>query len=125
MDSDKPLIPVGSFLDDLSAFPDEVKVVVGFALRVAQKGGKHQRAKPLKGQGGAGVLEVVDDYDGDTYRAVYTVKFPGYVYGLHAFQKKSKKGIQTTKGDAEAIARRLRMAEKDHERRVSKGKSNG
>ncbi len=83
---------VGSSLEDLKAFPREVQRVVGFALRAAQEGGKYPDAKPMKGFKGAGVLEIVEDYDGDGYRAVYTVRFSNAVYVLHAFQKKSKRG---------------------------------
>ena len=90
---------------------------MGFALSQAQSGGKHPDAKPLKGYKGAGVLEVVDDYDGDTYRAVYTVKLEGMVYALHAFQKKSKTSKATDKTDLEMIDRRLKLARADHERR--------
>lgn len=117
VDSDKPLVWIGSSKEDISAFPDAVKLVMGFALRMAQKGGKHPRAKALTGFGGSGVVEIVDDYDGDTYRAVYTVKFERLVYGLHAFQKKSKKGKKTNKADIATIKRRLRMATKDFEKR--------
>lgn len=116
-DRDKPLVWIGSTLKDLRAFPEEVKDVMGFALREAQAGGKHPDAKPLKGYKGAGVLEVVDDFDGDTYRAVYTVKMEGAVYALHAFQKKSRTGKATDKTDLEMIARRLKLALQDHERR--------
>jgi phage-related protein len=123
MEEDKPLIWIGSSKGDLSAFPDDVKLVMGFALRIAQKGGKHRRTKPLKGHAGAGVLEVVDDYDGNTYRAVYTVSFPGFVYALHAFQKKSKKGKATATADLEMIQRRLRAARIDFEERVQSGQS--
>jgi len=91
-DIDTPLEFIGSSKNDLSGFPQKVKDCVGFALRTAQKGGKHPDAKPLSGFGGAGVLEVVSDFDSDTFRAVYTVKFKGVIYVLHAFQKKSKKG---------------------------------
>ena len=115
--SDKPLVWIGSTLKDLRAFPEEVKDVMGFALRQAQTGGKHPNAKPLKGYKGAGVLEVVDDFDGDTYRAVYTVKLEGVVYALHAFQKKSKSGKATDKSDLEMIDRRLKLARDDHEQR--------
>lgn len=114
MDADKELIWIGSSKEDLSAFPDDVKLVMGFALRVAQQGRKHQRAKPLKGYKGAGVLEIVDDFDGDTYRAVYTVRFEGAVYALDAFQKKSKKGIATSKADLDRIKARLKRAEDMH-----------
>jgi phage-related protein len=82
----KPVAWIGSSKQDLSAFPEEVKDSVGFALYVAQQGGKHRDAKPLRGFGGAGILEIVDDFDGDTYRAVYTVRLAGRVYVLHVFQ---------------------------------------
>jgi phage-related protein len=116
-DSDKPLVWIGSTLKDLRPFPEEVKDVMGYALREAQAGGKHPDAKPLRGFKGAGVLEVVDDFDGDTYRAVYTVKMEGVVYALHAFQKKSKTGKATDKTDLEMIIRRLKLAQEDYERR--------
>jgi len=77
---------------------------------LAQIGDKHPTAKPLKGFSGAGVLEIVDNYDGDTYRTVYTVKLAGVVYVLHAFQKKSKKGIATPKKDIDMIKKRLKLA---------------
>jgi len=95
-------------------FPDEVKRVMGFALRRAQDGGKHVDAKPLKGFGGAGVLEVVEDHDGNAYRAVYTVKFAEVVYVLHAFQKKSTKGIGTPQREIELIRERLKRAEEHY-----------
>jgi phage-related protein len=85
---------------------------MGYALYVAQMGGKHRDAKPLKGFGGAGVVEVVKDHRGDTFRAVYTVRFSGTVYVLHAFQKKSKSGGKTPKMDISLIELRLREAEK-------------
>src|SRR5262245_56635359 len=91
----KPAEFIGSARDDISAMPDEVKQVFGFAIRMAQRGEKHPDAKPLKGFGGAGVVEVVENFDGNTYRAVYTVKFAGMVYVLHCFMKKSKKGAET------------------------------
>ena len=93
----RPVAWIGSSKADLSAFPEEVKDSIGFALYVAQQGGKHRDAKPLRGFGGAGILEIVDDFDGDTYRAVYTIRFAGRVYVLHVFQKKSKAGIKTPK----------------------------
>ncbi len=101
---------IGSSREDISGFPEEVRTVVGFALYEAQLGGKSTAAKPLKGFKGASVLEVVEDYDGDTYRAVYTVRFAGAVYVLHAFQKKSKKGIKTAKHDIDLIKERLNAA---------------
>jgi len=98
----------------LSAFPEEVKDAMGFALYVAQQGGKHRDAKPLQGFGGAGVLEVVEDHEGDTYRAVYTVRFGNRIYALHAFQKKSKTGSKTSKSDIDLIRSRLKRAEEMH-----------
>lgn len=92
--------------------PEEVQDVFGYALYQAQEGGKHCQAKPLKGFSGAGVLEVVEDYDGDTYRAVYTVKLAEAVYALHCFQKKSTAGIKTPQHDVELIKSRLKAAEK-------------
>jgi phage-related protein len=83
---------------------------MGQALFEAQLGGKHPAAKPLRGFHGAGVLEIVDDFDGNTYRAVYTVRFASAIFVLHAFQKKTKKGIATPKHDVELIQRRLRDA---------------
>jgi phage-related protein/predicted XRE-type DNA-binding protein len=90
--TDTPLEFMGTSREDLSEFPDEVKYCIGFALRTAQKGGKHSDAKPLKGFKGAGVLEIVSDFDGNTFRAVYTVRIKGVIYVLHAFQKKIQKG---------------------------------
>ncbi len=109
----KPVEWIGSSLDDLKEFPDEVQQVVGYALYIAQCGDKHPSAKPLKGFKGAGVVEVVEDFDGDTYRAVYTIKFADVVYVLHSFQKKSKQGIATPKQDVDLIEARLKRA-KEH-----------
>jgi phage-related protein len=105
---------VGSSLEDLKEFPEEVSQVVGYALYLAQSGDKHPSAKPLKGFKGAGVLEVVEDFDGDTYRAVYTVKLVGVIYVLHAFQKKSKQGIATPKQDIDLIEKRLKRAKQHY-----------
>jgi phage-related protein len=102
---------MGDSRDNLRAFPEEVKDVMGFALRQAQQGGKHPCAKPLKGFKGAGVLEVVENHDGDTFRAVYTVRIKDKVYVLHVFQKKSKKGIQTPQKEMDVIKVRLKRAE--------------
>jgi len=113
----KPAEFIASALDDISAMPDEVKRVFGFAIRLAQRGEKHPDAKPLKGFGGAGVLEVVEDYDGDTYRAIYTVRFASIVYVLDVFQKKSKRGSKTAKHDIDRIKSRLKMAELDYEKK--------
>ncbi len=106
----KPLFWVGSSKKDLLEMPAQVVDVVGYTLYLAQSGHKHQQAKPLKGFGSAGVLEVVEDYDGNTYRAVYTVRFSNGVYVLHCFQKKSRKGIQTSKQDRDMIEARLKSA---------------
>jgi phage-related protein len=107
----KPLQWVGSSKKDLLAMPNDVVDVFGFALHLAQTGKKHDQAKPLKGFGGAGVLEVVEDHMGDTYRAVYTVKIADAVYVLHCFQKKSKSGIETPKHEMDLIRDRLKAAQ--------------
>jgi phage-related protein len=99
----KPVFWVASSRKDLKEFPKGVRQTVGQALFDAQTGGKHPEAKPLKGFHGAGVLEVVEDEDGNTYRAVYTVKFAGAVYVLHAFQKKSKRGSKTPAEEIEKV----------------------
>ena len=123
MDSDKPLYFMGSSKEDLSAFPDEVKLVIGFALRMAQRGEKHADAKPWKGDG-SGVYEIVED-DGDAYRAVYVTRFSGVVYALHAFQKKSTTGIKTSARDIAAVKRQLKMAEKHYAKLTETEKKNG
>jgi phage-related protein len=110
MQAKKPVVWMGSSRDDLRDFPDDVRRLVGVAINDAQNGEEHPRAKALKGFGGRSVLEVVDDDDGDTYRSVYTVKFAGFIYVLHAFQKKAKKGIATPKHDVELIKTRLKAA---------------
>jgi phage-related protein len=109
----EPLTWVGSSQRDFRAFPDPVKDDMGYALYLAQIGKKHESAKPMRGFGGAGVLELVEDHAGGTYRAVYTVRFAAAVYVLHAFQKKSRKGRETPKSDMDLVRRRLRMAEED------------
>ena len=111
----RPVRWVGSSKEDLSGFPEDVRRRMGGALREAQIGRKAPYAKPLKGYRGAGVLEIVDDFDGDTFRAVYTVRFAKAVYVLHAFQKKSKRGIATPRVELETIERRLRRAQEDYE----------
>jgi phage-related protein len=111
----KPLRWIGASREDLRDFPEPVRRRVGGALWDAQLGGKAPYAKPLKGFGGAGVLEIVDDFDGNIYRAVYTVKFAQVVYVLHAFQKKSKRGVATPKSEIELIERRLKRAKADYE----------
>lgn len=107
----KPVIWVGTSRKDLRAFPEPVQDHVGYALYVAQRGGRHRDAKPLTGFGGAGVVEVLKDFRGDTFRAVYTLRHAGAVYVLHAFQKKSKTGRETPQRDIEMVRRRLREAE--------------
>ncbi len=109
----KHILWVGSSKKDLMAMPDEIRSAFGFALYLAQQGKKHQNAKPLKGFSGAGVLEVVEDCLGDTFRAVYTVKIAEVIYVLHCFQKKSKRGIETPKQEIDLIRDRLKMAQ-DH-----------
>jgi phage-related protein len=111
-EDEKPLIWIGSSRKDLQALPKEVQRFFGFAPDFAQRGKKktHDDAKVLKGFGGAGVLEVVEDDLGGTYRAVYTVRFAEAVFVLHAFQKKSKRGIATPKEDIDIIKNRLKVA---------------
>ena len=115
----KPVIWVGSSRKDLRAFPEPIQDHMGYALYVAQSGGKHRDTKTLSGFGGAGVVEVVKDYRGDTFRAVYTLRFPGAVYVLHAFQKKSKTGRETPRRDIELVKQRLREAEQIAKERES------
>ncbi len=109
-ESPKPLLWVGSAKKDLQAMPDEVQDTFGYALHLAQTGGKHAQAKPLKGFGSAGLLEVVESGAGSTYRAVYTVKIASAVYVLHCFQKKSTSGIATPKPDMDLVRDRLKAA---------------
>jgi len=113
----KPVVWVGSSRKDLRTFPDPVQSHMGYAVYVAQRGGKHRDTKVLSGFGGAGVLEVVKDFRGDTFRAVYTLKFADSVYVRHAFQKKSKSRRETPRRDMELIEQRLREAE-----RIAKGR---
>lgn len=101
---------IGSAKKDLQALPEEVVHVFGYALYLAQTGSKHDQAKPLRGFGSAGVLEVVEDRRGDTYRAVYTVQYAVRIFVLHVFQKKSKSGIATPKPDLDLIRNRLKVA---------------
>lgn len=103
--------------------PDPVQDAMGYALYQAQIGAKHDSAKPLRGFGGAGVLEIIAEHVGDTFRAVYTVKFATAIYVLHAFQKKSKSGIKTRSEDLELIQRRLKAAEADYKIQLGKGKA--
>ena len=116
----RPLEWVGSSKEDARGFPADVQDHVGFALYQAQAGLKHHDAKALEGLG-SGVLEVVSRHDGDTYRAVYTVRFREAVYVLHAFQKKAKKGIATPKQEINLVKRRLRAAEQHYKGTYGKG----
>ena len=109
---EKPLAWLGSSKKDLMALPVGVRKFFGHALDFAQRGEQHNAAKVLKGFGGAGVLEIVENDQGNTYRAVYTVKFRAAVFVLHVFQKKSKSGIATPKLDVDIIRERLKVAEK-------------
>jgi phage-related protein len=107
----KPLIWVGSSKKDLCALPAEVRQFFGHALDVAQRGGRHQSAKTMRGFSGAGVLELVEDDAGGTYRAVYTVRYREAVFVLHCFQKKSKCGIATPVEEMDIVRARLKLAE--------------
>ncbi len=102
---------VGSSKRDLLTLPEDVVDIFGYALYLAQIGKKHDQAKPLKGFRSAGVLEIVEDWEGSTYRAVYTVRFEFAIYVLHVFQKKAKRGIATPKSDLDLIRQRLKVAE--------------
>lgn len=110
----KPLGWIGSAREDLVAFLEEVVTEIGHALYVARCGGKHSSAKPLKGFGSSGVLEIVEDCRGDTYRTVYTLRFAEVIYVLHAFQKKSKPGMRTPRREMEKVRRRLKRAEEEY-----------
>jgi phage-related protein len=107
---EKPLFWMGRSYDDIMELPAEVRRTFGFALGLAQNGGKFVGAKPLKGFGGAAVLEVVEAFDGDAFRCVYTVKFARAVYVLHVFQKKSTSGIKTPKREIDLVENRLKRA---------------
>jgi phage-related protein len=111
---EKPLHWLASAKKDYQGFPEEVQSEMGYALGLAQLGARHPHAKPWKGEG-PGIFEVVEDHRGDTYRAVYTVRFAGVVYVLHAFQKKSKSGIKTPQEDIKLISERLKRAQQDYE----------
>lgn len=110
---EKPLHWVGSAKKDYLTFPEEVQHEMGYALGLAQLGARHPNAKPWKGEG-PGVLEIVEDYRGDAYRAVYTIRFVDVVYVLHAFQKKSKRGIKTPQADVKLITERFKRVKTDH-----------
>jgi phage-related protein len=114
----KPVVWIRSSKDDLKTFPRIAQSHLGFALKLAQAGRKHPDAKPMKGFSGASVIEIVEDFDEDAYRAVYTVKFAEAIYLLHAFQKKSKSGSATPKHELDLIEERLKRAKELHARRV-------
>ena len=111
----KPVRWIGSSYDDWKAFPEAVQDVLGYALHLAQNGKKARNAKPLKGFMGTTVMEIIDDYDGNAWRAVYTTQFQDIIYVLHAFQKKSKRGIATPKPDIDLIKHRLKLANGHYE----------
>jgi phage-related protein len=117
--SDRPLVWIGSSRRDLREFPREVRRSVGQALYAAQQGETDPAAKPLKGFGGASVLEIVSDHGGDSWRAVYTVRYTEAIYVLHAFQKKSKKGIATPEKDLDLIRHRLADVDGLHRRKLN------
>jgi phage-related protein len=123
MTARKPVEWIGSSRRDLRSFPKEVRRVMGQAVDDAQLGAEYPAAKALKGFGGRGVLEIVDDFDGDTFRAVYTVRFAEVVYVLHAFQKKSKKGIATPQREIDLIKARLKRAEEHYRTNYLKGRT--
>ncbi|MGE8067820.1 type II toxin-antitoxin system RelE/ParE family toxin [Pseudomonas sp. NPDC089569] len=120
MSTRKPLLWVCSSKKDLKQMPADVQDVFGHALDLAQSGKKHPDAKPLKGFGGAGVLEVIEDFNTNTYRAVYAARLGNAIYVLHCFQKKSTTGIKTALSDIDLIRKRLQAAQ-DH----AKGLKNG
>jgi phage-related protein len=103
---------VGSSLRDLRGFPREVRRNIGQALYAAQQGETDPSAKPLRGFGGGSVVEIVANHAGDTWRAMYTVRYTEAIYVLHAFQKKSKRGIATPKKDLDLIRQRLAEIER-------------
>jgi phage-related protein len=113
----KPLAWIGGSKRDIRRLPRSVRKLFGFALRLAQQGLRHPDAKSLKGFGSGALIEVVEDFDRNTYRAVYTVEFEGVVYVLHVFQKKSKEGSKTPRADIELIRKRLKDARADYRNR--------
>ncbi len=108
---EKPVEWVGSSRKDIQSLPPRVRKQFGLALFKAQVGDRSPKAKPLSGFGGASVIEVVENFNTDTYRAIYTVRFQEAVYVLHVFQKKSRQGIQTPAKDIELVRARLKQAE--------------
>ncbi|MFA6031408.1 MAG: type II toxin-antitoxin system RelE/ParE family toxin [Myxococcota bacterium] len=121
MKNQKPAVWMGSSKADLREFPVDVRRLMGVAINDAQNGEEHPAVKALKGFGGRSILEVVDDFDGDTYRAVYAVRFAGVIYVLHCFQKKSKKGRETPKHEIDVVTVRLKAAEAHYRENYGKG----
>ena len=117
MNGIKPVRWVANSREVLREFPAEARREIGIAIFFAQQGDKHPSAKPLKGFGGAGVVEIVEDYAGDSYRAVSTVRLTNAIYVLHAFKKKSTRGAKTPKHEIDLIKQRLQRAEDDHRSR--------
>jgi len=113
----KPVRWIGSSLRDLRSFPPPVRQEIGHALYTAQKGKVDEAAKPMKGFGGGSVVEIITDHRGDTWRAVYTVRFEDAIYVLHTFQKKSKAGRATPKKEIDLIHKRLADAQRDYRER--------
>ena len=124
LDTEKPLIWIGSSYQDLVILPDEVKRGFGYALSLAQLGLRHSSTKILQGFGGSGVIEIIENNQSGTYRAVYTVNYVQAIFVLHCFQKKSKKGIATPKEDRDLITVRLKMAAKIAKELEDEEKSN-
>lgn len=123
MEQKRQLAYLGSSQKDARKLPSEVQELFAYALDIALEGGQHEDAKPLIGFHGRSVVEVCDDYRGDTYREVYTVRFEEVIYVLHIFQKKSKKGIATPKEDMEVIKQRLKWAEALYKEQYGKKKT--
>ena len=121
MPEGKELVWIGSSRKDIRAFPVAVRRAFGLALYAVQLGETPPAAKPLKGFHGAGVLELIEDFDGDTYRTVYTVRFATRIYVLHAFQKKSRRGIATPQREILIVRERLRQAERLHRAVAQRG----
>ena len=115
--SERPIVWIASSRKDLRGFPQQVRRDIGQALYAAQQGETDPSAKPLKGFGGGSVFEIIADHQGDTWRAVYTVRYPETLYVLHAFKKKSKSGIATPKRDVDLIRGRMAEAERLHRRK--------
>lgn len=116
---------IASSKRDLMEFPLDIRKEMGHALYIAQQGGKHKDAKPLKRFGGATVLEIVQSDGNGTYRTMYAVQFEAVLYVLHAFQKKSKTGIKATKQDMDLVEKRLTAAQHTHKEWLANQKRKG